>query len=110
LLELAAPATWLPRKLSGQHRLPLFRLADKCGSEQQFWHMQLGMIGLGRMGANMARRLMQDGHHVVVYDRITLAPGEGTVGPASGQEKIRSTAEKGYLPLWAGRCGLFRQR
>jgi 6-phosphogluconate dehydrogenase len=30
--------------------------------------MQLGMIGLGRMGANLSRRLMNDGHHVVVYD------------------------------------------
>ncbi len=31
--------------------------------------MQLGMIGLGRMGANLVRRLMRDGHHCVVYDR-----------------------------------------
>src|ERR1700734_1679214 len=30
--------------------------------------MQLGMIGLGRMGANLSRRLMNDGHRVVVYD------------------------------------------
>ena len=31
--------------------------------------MQLGMIGLGRMGANLVRRLMRDGHHCVGYDR-----------------------------------------
>ena len=31
--------------------------------------MQLGMIGLGRMGANLTRRLMRDGHHCVAYDR-----------------------------------------
>ena len=31
--------------------------------------MQLGMIGLGRMGANLVRRLMNDGHHCVAYDR-----------------------------------------
>ena len=31
--------------------------------------MQLGMIGLGRMGANMVRRLMRDGHECVVTDR-----------------------------------------
>ena len=31
--------------------------------------MQLGMIGLGRMGANMVRRLMKGGHTCVVYDR-----------------------------------------
>ena len=30
--------------------------------------MQLGMIGLGRMGANMVRRLMRDGHECVVFD------------------------------------------
>ena len=31
--------------------------------------MQLGMIGLGRMGANMVRRLVRRGHACVVYDR-----------------------------------------
>ena len=31
--------------------------------------MQLGMIGLGRMGAGLVRRLMRSGHHCVVYDR-----------------------------------------
>jgi 6-phosphogluconate dehydrogenase len=31
--------------------------------------MQLGFIGLGRMGANMCRRLIKDGHHVVAYNR-----------------------------------------
>ena len=30
---------------------------------------QLGMVGLGRMGANLVRRLMRDGHQCVVYDR-----------------------------------------
>ena len=30
--------------------------------------MQLGMVGLGRMGANMVRRLIRDGHDLVVYD------------------------------------------
>jgi 6-phosphogluconate dehydrogenase len=31
--------------------------------------MQLGMIGLGRMGMNMAKRLLQGGHQVVAYNR-----------------------------------------
>jgi 6-phosphogluconate dehydrogenase len=31
--------------------------------------MQLGMIGLGRMGSNMVRRLMKKGHHCVAFDR-----------------------------------------
>ena len=30
--------------------------------------MELGIVGLGRMGANMARRLMRDGHTIVAYD------------------------------------------
>ena len=35
--------------------------------------MQLGMIGLGRMGGNMVRRLMQGGHDLFVYDRSAEA-------------------------------------
>jgi 6-phosphogluconate dehydrogenase len=46
--------------------------------------MQLGMIGLGRMGANMVRRLMRGGHSCVVYDRAAAAvkslAGEGATG------------------------------
>ena len=49
--------------------------------------MQLGMIGLGRMGANLVRRLMRDGHECVVYDRnpdtVRLLSGEGAVGATS---------------------------
>jgi 6-phosphogluconate dehydrogenase len=49
--------------------------------------MQLGMIGLGRMGANMVRRLEQAGHECVGYDVDTKAvdalTGEGMVGAAS---------------------------
>ena len=35
--------------------------------------MQIGMIGLGRMGANMVRRLIKGGHDCVVYDRTPAA-------------------------------------
>jgi len=46
--------------------------------------MQLGMIGLGRMGANMVRRLMRGGHTCVVYDRsadaVTGLSSEGATG------------------------------
>ncbi|WP_155370838.1 phosphogluconate dehydrogenase (NAD(+)-dependent, decarboxylating) [Catellatospora vulcania] len=49
--------------------------------------MQLGMIGLGRMGANLVRRLMRDGHHCVVYDvnaaAIAELEAEGAVGATS---------------------------
>ena len=46
--------------------------------------MQLGMVGLGRMGANMVRRLMRDGHECVVYNRnpkpVQLLESEGVDG------------------------------
>jgi 6-phosphogluconate dehydrogenase len=49
--------------------------------------MQLGMIGLGRMGANLSRRLMRDGHRVVAYDRnpdvVKSLAGEGAAGAES---------------------------
>src|SRR5579872_5517993 len=49
--------------------------------------MQLGMIGLGRMGANMVRRLMRAGHECVVYDAFPTAVEalvkEGAVGASS---------------------------
>ncbi|MEO8548588.1 MAG: phosphogluconate dehydrogenase (NAD(+)-dependent, decarboxylating) [Kofleriaceae bacterium] len=49
--------------------------------------MQLGMIGLGRMGANMARRLMKNGHAIVAYDRsadaVKQLAGEGATGANS---------------------------
>src|SRR5919197_4206189 len=49
--------------------------------------MQLGMIGLGRMGANLVRRLTRDGHECVVYDQnpdaVQLLSGEGPPGPPS---------------------------
>jgi 6-phosphogluconate dehydrogenase len=49
--------------------------------------MQLGMIGLGRMGANMVRRLIRNGHSCVVYDRsadsVKQLAGEGATGATS---------------------------
>ena len=55
--------------------------------------MQFGMIGLGRMGANMVRRLMRNGHTCVVYDRSTPAVEalvkEGATGSASLAEFVK---------------------
>ena len=49
--------------------------------------MQLGMIGLGRMGANIVRRLMRDGHECVVYDvnpdAVEALAAEGATGADS---------------------------
>jgi 6-phosphogluconate dehydrogenase len=54
--------------------------------------MQLGMIGLGRMGANLVRRLMRDGHRCVVYDVNSSAvkelEGEGAAGASSLAEFV----------------------
>jgi len=54
--------------------------------------MQLGMVGLGKMGANMTRRLMRGGHQVVVSDLSADAVkglvGEGAVGSTSLQDMV----------------------
>ena len=65
--------------------------------------MQLGMIGLGRMGANMVRRLERGGHACVVFDRHpenvqrleTMAP----------RRRTRSTISSAKLTLHLGRSG-----
>ena len=51
--------------------------------------MQLGMVGLGRMGGNMTRRLLRDGHEVVVYDRSGEAIGELEAEGACGAATLR---------------------
>jgi 6-phosphogluconate dehydrogenase len=52
--------------------------------------MELGIVGLGRMGANMARRLMRDGHRIVAYDvnpdAIATLAAEGAEGASSLQD------------------------
>src|SRR3954462_15808200 len=54
--------------------------------------MQLGMIGLGRMGANMVRRLMRGGHECVAYDvspdSVTALADEGAVGSESMEDFV----------------------
>ena len=71
--------------------------------------MQLGMIGLGRMGGNIVRRLMRHGHTTVVYDRDTKAvsslAADGSVGAGSLEEFV-SKLEKPrtiWVMLPAGR-------
>ncbi len=54
--------------------------------------MQLGMVGLGRMGANLVRRLMRDGHRCVAYDRtpatVRQLEGEGATGAITLEEFV----------------------
>ncbi len=60
--------------------------------------MELGIVGLGRMGANMARRLMRDGHEIVAYDvnpdAVATLAGEG----ADGASSLEELAEKLSAP------------
>ena len=59
--------------------------------------MQLGMIGLGRMGANMVRRLMRGGHECVVWDMnpasVQELAGEGAIGAASLDDFVAKLAQ-----------------
>jgi 6-phosphogluconate dehydrogenase len=54
--------------------------------------MQIGMMGLGRMGANMVRRLLRDGHECVVYDinpaSVAALVADGAIGAASVEEFV----------------------
>ena len=59
--------------------------------------MQLGMVGLGRMGANMVRRLIKAGHECVVYDRTPKAVAdlvnEKAIGGSSLQDFVQKLAK-----------------
>jgi 6-phosphogluconate dehydrogenase len=65
--------------------------------------MQFGMIGLGRMGANMVRRLMKKGHKCVVYDRspevVAKLVKEGAAGSASLAEFVQKLKKPRSLCL-----------
>ncbi len=56
--------------------------------------MQIAMVGLGRMGANMVRRLMRDGHECVAYDvsadAVAAMVAEGAIGAHTPQEVVEA--------------------
>jgi 6-phosphogluconate dehydrogenase len=56
--------------------------------------MQLGMIGLGRMGANMVRRLIKKGHNCVVFDRSPKTVGELVKDNAIGADSLVDLVKK----------------
>jgi 6-phosphogluconate dehydrogenase len=56
--------------------------------------MQLGMIVLGRMGANMVRRLLQGGHQCVVFDRSPQAVTELAQEKAVGTSSLADLVKK----------------
>ena len=64
--------------------------------------MQLGMIGLGRMGANMVKRLLRGGHQCVVYDRSAEAVKELLKEKAAGADSLANLVKKLNKPraIW----------
>src|SRR4051812_40295563 len=72
--------------------------------------MQIGVIGLGRMGANISRRLMKAGHSCVVWDANASAVDglgkEGALGAGSLQDVVKRLTDKPravWIMLPAGR-------
>ena len=67
--------------------------------------MQLGMIGLGRMGANIVRRIVRDGHTAVGYERHPgpLADLESELGDKfSGTTDLADFIGRLEVPAWCG--------
>jgi len=64
--------------------------------------MQLGMVGLGRMGANMVRRLMKDGHTCTVFDMSQKSVAELAKEGATGSSSIQDFVSKLQKPraIW----------
>src|SRR5216110_1176701 len=71
--------------------------------------MQLGMIGLGRMGGNIVRRLMNHGHTTVVYDKdpkaVAALAADGAAGAAALEEFVAKLTKPrtAWVMLPAGR-------
>ena len=75
--------------------------------------MQIGMIGLGRMGGNMVRRLLRGGHECVVFDRnpesVTALASEGATGTDRSTTSSRSSLLRRRPGSWCPQ-GLPRKR
>src|SRR5262249_20078033 len=92
------------RKLNQQSQPPLpagetnfHNVAQLNGEQVMKQTMQLGMIGLGRMGANMVRRLLKNGHKCVVFDRSPKSVDdlvkEGAQGAGSLAELVKKLSK-----------------
>ena len=60
--------------------------------------MQIGMVGLGRMGSNMVRRLMRDGHHCVAFDHSPEAVGKISEEGAKGADSLQALVDSLEAP------------
>ena len=62
--------------------------------------MQLGMIGLGRMGGNIVRRLMKHGHTTVVYDKdpkaVAAIAADGAVGAGALEDFVKQARKAAH--------------
>lgn len=65
--------------------------------------MELGLVGLGRMGLNMARRLLRNNHRLVAYDRATEAVREAEADGAVGASSLEDLVKKLEAPriVWS---------
>jgi len=69
-------------------------LINKQSVQRKELTMQIGMIGLGRMGANMARRLLKSGHQCVVFDRSPKTVQELVEEKAVGSSSLSDFVKK----------------
>jgi 6-phosphogluconate dehydrogenase len=81
---------------AAKHRrqVPVPAPADESPNSTKETVMQLGMIGLGRMGANMVRRLIKGGHQCVVYDHSADAVKQLTKEKATGASSLAEFVKK----------------
>jgi len=82
----------------GQSGLRVLAYSKKGGGK----NMQIGMIGLGRMGANMTQRLIKGGHECVVYDVDTQAVAQLTEQGATGAGSLEEFVSQLAVPrvIW----------
>ena len=62
--------------------------------------MELGMVGLGKMGANMTERLVNGGHDIVAYDRNPEAVEQAVEKGARGAESLEDLVDQLSTPKY----------
>ena len=63
--------------------------------------MKIGMVGLGKMGANMTQRLIEKGHQVVAFD-LPTTPGAVAAKGADGAATLAEVVGALSAPAWPG--------